>query len=394
MNTVAIRPASRLGAILCSLTLLAAGCVGAGELGTSPAGSPGAGSLGAGSPGASPPPSTAESPSPNPSPSPSALPETLAAKTWVISGPVGPLGGAVAGTLDGRFHLALPPDEVGLTAADFRVVSVIWTRGADGWVSQSTLVVRDLRQAGAEIARFVVSDAIVDATIRNDHVYLAGNIASPGMIGGLYEASLADGAVRVLIPPSAAPDAGVPGGSAATGFAVSPSGRTVAQAVCRSGGCTTQVLDLGTGRVRELSTNSAWPWWVTETTVIVGDDGGRYYAYDLSGRLRWAHTDRRADTGYPTSDGGRLIVQYEEDRQPGIWISSTDLASGAERVLQSWGPSHGWLWAHVSTDDVAVVLPSGVADPVELVEQGSFQVDLLDLRTGALTPGAVLVSTR
>ena len=386
MTTEASRPGKRLGAVLFGLAVLAAGCVGTGEIAASPADS-----AGAGSPEASPPPSAAESASPSPSTSSSAVPAAIAAKTWVTRGPVEGLGGAVAWTLDGRYRLTLPPAEIGLTAADFRVVSVIWTTASDGWITQSTVVVRDLREEGAEIARFELADAIVAADIRDDHAYVFGNVAGPGTIGGIYEASLADGALRVLLPPSAAADAEVPGGTARTGLAVSPSGRTLATAVCRSSRCTTQVVDLGTGQVRELATNAAWPWWLSDSTVVVGDTGWRSYGYDLSGRLRWAREDRHGEIGYVTADGSRLVVQYES-AQPGTWISLTDLASGAERVVRAWDGSEPrpWLWPDVSTDDVAVLLPE---DPGAL-EHRDLRADLLDLRTGALTPGALLVSAR
>ncbi|MER3418217.1 MAG: hypothetical protein C4343_03725 [Chloroflexota bacterium] len=237
--------------------------------------------------------------------------------------------------------------------------------------------------------------------IRGDLVYLAGSSARRGVISGVYAGSLADGAVRVLIPPVAVPDAGAPGGSAATGFAVSPSGRTLAQAVCRSGRCTTQVLDLGTGQVRELPTNSAWPAWLSDTAVVVVDSSG-FYGYELSGRLRWAYPDRPISTGYVTSDGRRLVVQYEEhkDTAGGSAISLVDLASGGERILEKWDRLQPWpwLWADVSSDDLAVLLPSGVGPggPAFALEQGdgSFRADLLDLETGTLTPGALLVTAQ
>lgn len=386
--------------MLISLAVVAAGCIGTGEPRSSPSGSA----------ADSPSPSAA---SPSPSPSTSALPAALAAKTWVTWGPVGSLGAAVAGTLDGRYHLTLPPAEVGLAAADFRVVSAIWTKGSDGSIESSTLIVRDLRQEGAEIARFEIPDAIVDAVIRGDLVYLAGSSARRGVISGVYAGSLADGSVRTLIAPGPVPDnLGASSGSVVFALqmgpgvsrgpvVLSPSGRTLGSAVCGNGRCNIELVDVASGKVSRPLTGIPAALWLLGETTLIGVDDTSVYGYDLSGGLRWSLKNKRPQSpGCLTSDGGRLVVLYQ-DLDPSadavVILATVDVTSGANRELRRWGRDEPapLLWAAVSTDETVVLIPNGLAPEAALdAGGGSFRADIVDIRTGTLTKGALLLSNR
>jgi len=403
MTDATIRPQKRLGAVFLSAALVAAACVGTGELGASPAGS-----VATGSPGASPPPSAAESASP------SALPEALAAKTWITLNPVGALGAAVAGTLDGRYHLTLPPDEVGLTAADFRVVSVIWTKAPDGSIERSTLIVRDLRENGAEVARFAVSGQVApgQAALAGETLFFAGDGASD-RVAGVYAGSLADGTVRTLIDPGP-PPAELAASIGSVVFALqmgpgvsrgpvvlSPSGRTLGSNVCGNGRCTIEVVDLSGGTVQRPFTAVPFALWLLSETTVIAVDDTSVYAYDGSGGARWTLKDKRPQSaGYLTSDGSQLVVLYQ-DLNPGadaaVVLASVDVVSGGERVLRRWGRDQvaPLLWAAVSTDEAAVLIPGGM-EPGEALDRGggTFRADVLDLRTGALAQASLVISDR
>lgn len=373
-----------------------------------------------GAPSAAVTPSAAPASAP-PSASPSAaapisLPLGLTNKTWVTLNSVGYGGPYVAGTLDGRYHLTLPIGEIGLTAADFRVVSVVaGAQAPDGSIQGSTLIVRDLRQDGAKVLELSTPEPVTPgyAVLAVDTLYFAGNSAPDG-VPGVYAASLLDGSVRTLIAPGPVPDSlsasagpialALQVGPSAAGrgpLVLSPSGRTLGSGVCGNGRCNVQLVDLPSGRVSQPLTGVPFGLWLLSETTLIGVDETSVYAYDVSGSLRWALKDKRPQSpGYLTSDGGQLIVLYQ-DVDPGadavVVLAAVDVSSGAQRVLQRWGRNEAppLLWAPVSTDEIAVLIPNGLTPEAALdAGGGSFHVDLLDLQTGASSPGALVVSSR
>jgi hypothetical protein len=177
----------------------------------------------------------------------------------------------------------------------------------------------------------------------------------------------------------------------------SPSGRILGSAVCGNGRCNIELVDPADGTtIRRFDGIPDGLWFVTDTTVVTVEYG-RFGALDLAGNRRWSMEDAMAGPGYLTSDGSQLVVLYQDLRTNTRRLSVFDLVSGAERVVKEWGraESSPFLWADVSIDDVAVLLPDG-AGPVEALDRGggSFRADLLDLRTGTLTREALLVSVR
>ncbi len=401
MGDLERRAAKRLGLALLPVVLLAGGCIGLGQIDTGPSGSTAV-------------PSVAISPSRNASPSPPSLPEVLAAKTWVTLNPVGSLGAAVAGTLDGHYHLTLPADEVALAAADLRVVSAIWTKAPDGSTQDSTLVVRDLRRDGAEIARFETAGPVVagQAVLSGDTLFFAGNSA-PDRIAGVYAGSLADSTVRTLIDPGPVPD-NLAASTGSVVFAIqtapgvsrspvvlSPSGRTLGSAVCGNGRCNIELVDVPSGKARQAFTGVPFGLWLLGEAVLIGVDDTSVYGYDASGRSLWALKDKRPQSpGYLTSDGSQLIVLYQDvdpNADAVVVLGVVDVSSGAERVLRRWERNEPapLLWAAVSSDETAVLIPNGLTPEAALdAGGGSFEADLLDLQTGTLAPGALVVSAR
>jgi hypothetical protein len=348
--------------------------------------------------------------SPTAVPSPSALPAALADKTWVTSNPVDTLGAYVAGTLDGRYHLILPRDEAALTAAQFRVVSAIWTAGQNGSIEQSTLIVRDLRQDGAEIARFTASGSVGpgQAAVTTDALFFVGN-GGPDVVAGIYAGSLADGSVRTLVAPGpvpadlgaligpVAPALSIGPGVSRGAVALSPSGQTLGSAVCGPSRCHIELLHLPDGTLLRRLIGVGSRLWLLSDTILITVESGRLGALDLAGQRRWVVDDALVYQGYLTADGQRLVVLYENVQTVTTRLTVIDLASGAETVVMEWGRAAAapWLWAAVSTDEFAVLIPNGV-EPGEALEQGggSFRADLLDLRTGTLAAGALSVSAR
>lgn len=337
-------------------------------------------------------------PSVTASAAPASLPLGLVDKTWITLDSVGYGGPYVAGTLDGRYHLALPIGERGLAAADGRVASVLY--GPGGATGSSTLLVRDLRKAAAKLVELPWPDAISYAVLTGDTVYFAPNSA-PNQVPGVYAASLADGSVRTVIEPASFPgDLGE--GTGRGPLVLSPTGTTLSSGVCNSGRCNIQVLDLATGRLSQPLTDVPSFLWLASDTVLITVDEASVYGYDMAGGRRWTLTGVRPQggSGYLTSDAGRLIVLYQ-DVNPGsdgaIALASVDVSSGAQRVLLRWPKDVAapWLWVLASGDQAAVLIPGGAApEDAFSAGGGSFRVDVVDLTTGALSPAALIVSAR
>ncbi len=342
---------------------------------------------------------------------PASLPPGPVDKTWVTRNLSET--GNVAGTLDGRYHLTLPIGEHGLTAADGRVASVVFgPQAADGSVQGSTLIVRDLRQGGTKVLELPSSDLISSAVLAGDSVYFAPN-GVPDGVPGVYAASLVDGKVQTLIPPGPVPDnlvgsadpitlaLQVGPGAGRGPLVLSPSGRTLGSAVCASGRCNIQLVELASGEVSQPFTDTLSGLWLLSDSAMITVDDTSVYAYDMTGMQRWILKEKRPQSpGYLTSDGGQLTVLYQ-DVDPGadavVVLASVDVSSGAQRVLRRWerNVAPPLLWADVSTDETAVLIPNGLMPGDALAAGGgSFRVDLLDLGTGVLSPGAFVVSSR
>ena len=78
-------------------------------------------------------------------------------------------------------------------------------------------------------------------------------------------------------------------------------------------------------------------------------------------------------------------------------LATVDVTSGANRELRRWGRDEPapLLWAAVSTDETVVLIPNGLAPEAALdAGGGSFRADIVDIRTGTLTKGALLLSNR
>ncbi|MER3603436.1 MAG: hypothetical protein C4298_06535, partial [Thermus sp.] len=141
--------------------------------------------------------------------------------------------------------------------------------------------------------------------------------------------------------------------------------------------------------------------WLLGETNLIGVDDTSVYGYDLSGGLRWSLKNKRPQSpGYLTSDGGRLVVLYQDldpSAEAVVILATVDVTSGANRELRRWGRDEPapLLWAAVSTDETVVLIPNGLAPEAALdAGGGSFRADIVDIRTGTLTKGALLLSNR
>lgn len=363
-----------------------------------------------GPPGASPSSSVAPSAVPG-SPQPDAAgtppvllpwPEGLTNRTWVKLNPVDGVG-FVAGTLDGRSHLVLPEGESPLGASDGRVLSVRYGPvAASGLATNSTVILRDVT-SGVVIVEVERPGAIASAVMDATTAYVAANYTEiPGEVPGVDAISLVDGSVRAVTPPqviAVGPTDQDPFSAAHRGVLVlSPSGRTLGSCIWQKSLCDIETVDLGTGTVTHAVTGISAGLWLLndEDLVTVGDASTSGYDF-TTGKLLWVHEGARAESGgYLLGDGSTLIQAYQDTAVSERVVATIDIRSGAMRELLRFPktePSPD-LWAEVSNDRYAVLIPGGHGLDGALAGTGSFMADLLDLATGTIEHAALRVAIR
>ncbi len=363
---------------LVAIAGLAAACVAptVGGPGGPPSGQPA-------SPG---PPTTAPSARPTaPPPGPASMPPGLAGTSWVAPGPA---GSWVAGITGSEHRLAIPDGELPIEAAGGLVASVAHREDQSG----STLRVRDIASERliSEVSR---DENISSVVFVGDRILAAGHDpVRTGVDPGVVAISLADGSATQLIEPGPAPNGWT--ASVARSVIASPSGMTVASALCLMDRCALDVVEPASGSIRRVIDEiEAFPRLVTDDVLIVGaDDLSRIEAYELeTGRRLWERTGAEFQYGYLTSDG-RYVLSYIDHREPWRFVVSViDSLTGEERVLLERDPNEGLrLWPELSNDELAVL---GTGGRFEDVSSGSpvVHASVLDLATGALDPGGFTI---
>jgi hypothetical protein len=306
-----------------------------------------------------------------------------------------------AATLDGKASLLLPPGELGLTAADGRVVSVD-PRGESGG---SVLRVRDIA-SGITLIEISRPEQVEIAVLRGDSLFFTGSLAPVPTDPGVYRADLAGGPLTTLIESGAwLPEWDPSWSYAGRTVELSPSGRTLASGLCTVARCRVDVIDLTTGDTRlGVVEVDGFLRDITDSVAIAGGQG-EIAGYDLTtGARMWTFAPGELMLGYLTSDG-RLVQGYYAwlpGTTPPIYtVATIDVTSGDVRVLFE-DPDQGpevRLWPEVSGDRFAVLGRDG--------RMGSFfgegglgsprsaavaVTDLLDLETGELIRGRLAIN--
>ena len=330
--------------------------------------------------------------------SPDELPAGLENRSWVAGlGWNGDTTVYGAATLDGKASLLLPPSELGLTAADGRVVSM----GPRGESGGSVLRVRDIA-SGITLIEISRPEQVEIAVLRGDSLFFTGRLTPVPTDPGVYRADLAGGPLTTLIESGPlSPEWDNPGRT----VELSPSGRTLASGLCTVERCRVDVIDLTSGDTRlGVVEVDGFLRDITDSVAIAGGQG-EIAGYDLTtGAKLWSFAPGELTLGYLTSDG-RLVQGYYAwlpGTTPPIYtVATIDVTSGNVRVLFE-DPDQGpvvRLWPEVSGDRFAVLGRDG--DMASFFGEGGFGspssaavavTDLLDLETGELIRGRLAIN--
>lgn len=321
---------------------------------------------------------------------PRALPAGLEDRGWVAE--VG-VQRWLAGSLGGRI-LALPPDEIGLTATAAQVVSVRY--GAGGAVS--TLRVRDLATGRLRVS-VDLPGTISSAVLTGSTVYATGDAASGGGAdAGVHAIALTDGTVHDVIAAGPAP-ADATGPVTRTQLRLAPGGRLLGSPLCSGETCTIDVVDLEAGtRTTPVRNGHGFLAALSARTLFLVDDTATSLtAVDIAtGDVRWELDDVQINGIVPSGDGSRVLIGFLPAVRDGAlqWtLAAADAATGARQILATRPADTDvpQFYAALSGDRFAVIGSGGTLGELLGGSRRRAALTLIDARSGVAQADAVTV---
>ena len=241
-----------------------------------------------------------------------------------------------------------------------------------GWIASSmhpssavTSVVVRTRATGKTVASAQVPFWVASATSAPGRLLLTGyGDASQATSAGVVSMDPATGTLATLVPGGPFP-AALGAEPLQGGVFVSGSGRTAATYACGPSGCTTTVIDLGTGATWQPT--KAEPGFlraVTDSMVVLTDEDGAWVkALDArTGKVLWTIAD--ASLMFPVSmaDGAIAADLFLPGRG---WTVRSITAQGATVDLAPVAERHPEVWQQASSPTTVVYGPVSFGEALD-----------------------------